>query len=116
VGEVHVPEGAEVLILRTRKADGTSREAEEIAGKSTISAPELGVGDFVESETLEVKEPSLAFAPGFVASASSSSPSRRRSIAASTCWWHPRPCRSMWIAAPMRRSRPPRCLATAPAC
>jgi tetratricopeptide (TPR) repeat protein len=65
VGEVHVPEGAEVLILRTRKADGTSREAEEIAGKSTISAPELGVGDFVESETLEVKEPSLAFAPGF---------------------------------------------------
>jgi hypothetical protein len=66
VGEVHVPEGAEVLILRTRKADGTSREAEEIAGKSTISAPELGVGDFVESETLELKEPSLAFAPGFV--------------------------------------------------
>ena len=66
VGEVHVPEDAEVLVLRTRKADGTSREAEEIAGKSTISAPELGVGDFVESETLEVKEPSLAFAPGFV--------------------------------------------------
>jgi len=66
VGEVHVPEGAEVLVLRTRKADGTSREAEEIAGKSTISARELGVGDFVESETLEVKEPSVAFAPGFV--------------------------------------------------
>ena len=66
VGEVRVPEGAEVLILRTRKADGTSREAEEIAGKSTISAPELGVGDFVESETLEVKEPVLSFAPGFV--------------------------------------------------
>lgn len=66
VGEVRVPEGAEVLILRTRKADGTSREAEEIAGKSTISAPELGVGDFVESETLEVKEPILSFAPGFV--------------------------------------------------
>ena len=66
VGEVHVPEGAEILLLRTRKADGTSREAEEIAGKSTISAPELGVGDFVESETLEVKEPSAAYAPGFV--------------------------------------------------
>ena len=66
VGEVHVPDGAEVLVLRTRKADGTSREAEEIAGKSTISAPELGVGDFVESETLEVKEPSAALAPGFV--------------------------------------------------
>lgn len=66
VGEVRVPEGAEILVLRTRKADGTSREAEEIAGKSTISAPELGVGDFVESETLEVKEPSAAYAPGFV--------------------------------------------------
>jgi tetratricopeptide (TPR) repeat protein len=66
VGEVQVPEGAEILVLRTRKADGTSREAEEIAGKSTISAPELGVGDFVEAETLEVKEPILAFAPGFV--------------------------------------------------
>ena len=66
VGEIHVPEGAEILVLRTRKADGTSREAEEIAGKSTISAPELGVGDFVELETLESKEPSLAYAPGFV--------------------------------------------------
>ena len=66
VGEVHVPEGAEILVLRTRKADGTSREAEEIAGKSTISAPELNVGDFVELETLESKEPSMAYAPGFV--------------------------------------------------
>ncbi len=66
VGEVHIPEGAEVLVLRTRKADGRSREAEEISGKSSISAPELEVGDFVESETLEVKEPSVAFAPGFV--------------------------------------------------
>jgi tetratricopeptide (TPR) repeat protein len=66
VGEIRVPDGAEILVLRTRKADGTSREAEEIAGKSTISAPELGVGDFVESETLEVKEPSSAYAPGFV--------------------------------------------------
>jgi cellulose synthase operon protein C len=66
VGEVHVPEGAETLVLRTRKADGRSREAEEISGKSSISAPELEVGDFVESETLEVKEPSEAYAPGFV--------------------------------------------------
>ena len=66
VGEVRVPGGAEILALRTRKADGTIREAEEIAGKSSISAPNLGVGDFVESETLEVKEPREAFAPGFV--------------------------------------------------
>ncbi len=66
VGEVNIPEGAEVLVLRTRKADGSAREAEEISGKSSISVPELEVGDFVESETLEVKEPSVAFAPGLV--------------------------------------------------
>ena len=66
VGEVQVPAGAEVLTLRTRKADGTLREAEEIAGKQTISAPNLAVGDFVESETLEIKPPREAFAPGFI--------------------------------------------------
>ena len=66
VGEVHVPPGAEVLALRTRKADGTLREAEEIAGKSSVSAPNLGVGDFVEVETLDLKEPREAFAPGFI--------------------------------------------------
>jgi hypothetical protein len=66
VGEVHVPEGSEILALRTRKADGSVREAEEIAGKSSISAVELAVGDFVESETLEWKEASAVYAPGFV--------------------------------------------------
>jgi tetratricopeptide (TPR) repeat protein len=66
VGEVQVPPGAEVLALRTRKADGTLREAEEIAGKESISAPNLAVGDFVESEILEFKEPRDAFAPGFI--------------------------------------------------
>ena len=52
VGEVHVPEGAEILVLRTRKADGTFREAEEIAGKSTISAPELGADAPAPATTL----------------------------------------------------------------
>ena len=66
VGEVQVPSGAEILALRTRKADGSVREAEEIAGKASVSVPDLGVGDFVESETLEVKEPREAFAPGFI--------------------------------------------------
>jgi tetratricopeptide (TPR) repeat protein len=66
VGEAQVPDGAEVLALRTHKADGTVREAEEIAGKSTISAPNLAVGDFVESETLEYKPPRDAIAPGFI--------------------------------------------------
>ncbi|MBN2575270.1 MAG: tetratricopeptide repeat protein [Deltaproteobacteria bacterium] len=66
VGEVHVPHGAQILALRTRKADGTLREAEKILGKTSISAPNLGVGDFVETETLEFKSPREAFAPGFV--------------------------------------------------
>jgi len=63
--EVSVPSGAEVLALRTRKIDGTIREAQEIAGKSTISATDVAVGDFVEWETLEYKQPAEAFAPGF---------------------------------------------------
>jgi hypothetical protein len=65
-GEIHVPEGAEVLTLRTRKADGTIREAEEIVGKPTISAPDLAPGDFVESEILEYKEAPDGIAPGFI--------------------------------------------------
>ena len=65
-GEVSVPSGAEVLTLRTRKADGTIREAQEIAGKPTVSAPDVAVGDFVEWETLEFKQPAEAFAPGFL--------------------------------------------------
>ena len=32
-GEVSLPEGAEVLTLRTHKPDGTTREPEEVAGK-----------------------------------------------------------------------------------
>jgi tetratricopeptide (TPR) repeat protein len=66
VGEVPVPDGAEILALRTHKADGTVREAEKIVGKSTISVPNLAVGDFVESETLEVKEPRDWAVPGFL--------------------------------------------------
>jgi tetratricopeptide (TPR) repeat protein len=65
-GEVQIPEGAEVLTLRTHKADGSVREPEEIFGKATVSAPDLAPGDFVEWETLEVRDPSEAFAPGFL--------------------------------------------------
>jgi Tfp pilus assembly protein PilF len=65
-GEVSLPSGAEVLGLRTRKADGTIREAQEIAGKPTVSATDVAVGDFVEWETLEYKQPAEAFAPGFL--------------------------------------------------
>jgi hypothetical protein len=65
-GEVSVPSGAEVLALRTRKADGTIREAQEISGKATVSATDVAVGDFVEWETLEYRQPIDAFAPGFL--------------------------------------------------
>jgi tetratricopeptide (TPR) repeat protein len=64
--EVSLPSGAEVLAVRTRKADGTMREAPEISGKETISVPDVAVGDFVEWEILEYKPPAEAFAPGFL--------------------------------------------------
>jgi tetratricopeptide (TPR) repeat protein len=65
-GEVEVPGNAEILALRTHKTDGRVREPEEIAGKETISAPDLGPGDFVEWETVEYRDPEGALAPGFV--------------------------------------------------
>jgi hypothetical protein len=66
-GEVAVPQGAEILALRTHKADGSTREPEEISGKETISAPDLAPGDFVEWETIEYRAPSDGLAPGFLA-------------------------------------------------
>jgi cellulose synthase operon protein C len=65
-GEVEVPPGAEILTLRTHKPDGTTREPEEIAGKDTISAANVAIGDYIEWETLETKPASGAFAPGFL--------------------------------------------------
>jgi hypothetical protein len=65
--EVEVPAGAEVLTLRTHKPDGTTREPEEIAGKETVSAANVAIGDYIEWELLESKSASGAFAPGFLA-------------------------------------------------
>jgi cellulose synthase operon protein C len=64
--EVEIPAGAEVLTLRTHKPDGTTREPEEIAGKETISAANVAIGDYIEWELLEPKAASGAFAPGFL--------------------------------------------------
>jgi tetratricopeptide (TPR) repeat protein len=64
--EVDVPAGAEVLTLRTHKPDGTTREPEEIAGKETVSAANVAIGDYVEWETLETRPTSTAFSPGFL--------------------------------------------------
>ena len=66
-GEIEVPANAEILTLRTHKSDGTTREPEEIAGKETVSAADLAIGDYVEWELLETHGPSEAFAPGFLA-------------------------------------------------
>jgi len=65
-GEIEIPPGAEILTLRTHKPDGSTREPEEIAGKETISAADLAIGDYVEWELLETHSPSEAFAPGFL--------------------------------------------------
>jgi tetratricopeptide (TPR) repeat protein len=64
--EIAVPSGAEILSLRTHKRDGTTREPEEIAGKETISAADVAIGDFIEWEYVETRGPSAAFAPGFL--------------------------------------------------
>jgi len=64
--EVEVPAGAEVLTLRTHKPDGTTREPEEIAGKETVSAANVAIGDYIEWELLEAKGAAGAFAPGFL--------------------------------------------------
>lgn len=66
-GEVHIPEGAEVLTLRTIKADGQTREPEEIPDKDSVSAPDLEVGDYVEFEYLDRDGPQAAFPGGFLA-------------------------------------------------
>jgi tetratricopeptide (TPR) repeat protein len=65
-GEVQVPDGADLITLRTIKKDGSTREPEDISGKETISAPDLEVGDFVEFEYLEPAAPPAAFPGGFL--------------------------------------------------
>jgi tetratricopeptide (TPR) repeat protein len=65
-GEVTLPQDADVLTLRTVKADGTTREPEEIAGKQSISVPDLEPGDYVEFEYVDRMPPLGAFPGGFL--------------------------------------------------
>jgi tetratricopeptide (TPR) repeat protein len=65
-GEIHIPDGAEVLTLRTIKADGSTREPEEIPEKESISAPALEVGDYVEYEYIDRDDPSPISPSGFL--------------------------------------------------
>ncbi|PTL82200.1 DUF3857 domain-containing protein [Vitiosangium sp. GDMCC 1.1324] len=68
IAEVTLPSGAQVLALRTIKADGTVLEAESIEGKDTISLPGVQVGDYVEVEYLLAEGSRGPAQPGFTAS------------------------------------------------
>ena len=63
-GEVTIPPGAEVLEVRTLKADGAILEPEDIVEKDTVSLPNLEVGDFIEVAMVRFEDPDARFAPG----------------------------------------------------
>ncbi len=64
-GEMDVPEGAELLTLRTIKPDGRVVEPEVISGKSGVSLRDLEIGDFVELEYIISRAPS-SLLPGHI--------------------------------------------------
>jgi cellulose synthase operon protein C len=66
LGEVHVPEDAQVLSLRAWKPDGRRLEADGIAGKDSISLPNVEKGDFIELEYLQAKAPADGFPRGYL--------------------------------------------------
>jgi len=68
IAEVSIPGNAQLLLLRTLKADGTMLEPENIEGKDTISLPGVQVGDFVEFEYLVAHPSRGPLQPGFTAS------------------------------------------------
>lgn len=64
-GEVQLPSDAEILELRTLKADGRVLEPEAIPGKDAISMPGLEPGDAVEVDYLRGVSPRGPDLPGF---------------------------------------------------
>lgn len=66
LGEFSPPEGAQILTLRTIKADGRRMEPDQIAGKETISLPSVAIGDYVEHEYMVTSGPSEGFPGGFI--------------------------------------------------
>jgi hypothetical protein len=67
LSEVQLPEGAEILTLRTIKKDGRVLEPESIIGVDGVSLPGVEVGDFVEYEYLAATAARGAASPGFAA-------------------------------------------------
>jgi hypothetical protein len=66
LGEVEIPEGAQVLTLRAIKPDGRRLEADNIANKTSVSLPSVAPGDYVELEYLQAVAPSEGFPAGYL--------------------------------------------------
>ena len=65
-GELSLPEGAELLSLYTRKADGRRLYAEETPEKETISLPDLDEGDYVVAIYMEPGDNGYIYNHGFL--------------------------------------------------
>lgn len=64
-GELQIPEGAELLTLRTIKPDGRALEPEVVPGKDGVSLRDLAIDDVVEYEYVLERGPAGAV-PGYV--------------------------------------------------
>ena len=62
-GEFALPQGATLYRIRTLKADGRVLEPERVAGKDTLSFPELRPGDALEFEYVRAL-PTMDLSPG----------------------------------------------------
>lgn len=66
MGELEVPDGAHMLTLHTVKQDGRRLEPDEIAGKDTLSFPNLAPGDYIEFEYVRPRGAPAGYPGGFV--------------------------------------------------
>lgn len=55
--EISMPRGARAIRVRTIKQNGDVRYPDQIAGKTTLSMPDVGKGDFVEVAYLNFRPP-----------------------------------------------------------
>lgn len=65
-GEFNLPNGATLWTIRTLKADGRVLEPENVAGKESLSLPDLRPGDALEFEYVRALSPSDVAPGGFV--------------------------------------------------